>query len=76
MSSAFVKEGEYQKLSDVGPSLSDLSLYLRRENGGQVIRETKSFYSQKCGRHVYEMSDGLTYALSDENKWVIILEPC
>jgi hypothetical protein len=76
MSSAFVKEGEYQKLSDVGPSLSALSYYLRQENGGQVIREMKSFYSQRCGRHVYEMSDGLTYALNDENKWMIILEAC
>jgi len=76
MSSAFVKEGEYQKLSDVEPSLSALSFYLRQENGGQVVRETKSFYSEQWGRHVYEMSDGLTYALSDENKWTIILDPC
>jgi hypothetical protein len=76
MSSAFVKEGEYQKLSDVAPSISALSFYLRQENNGQIIREIKSFYSEKCGRHVYEMSDGLTYALSDENKWIIILETC
>jgi hypothetical protein len=76
MSTAFVKEGEYQKLSDVEPSLSALSYYLRQDNGGQVIRETKSFYSQKCGRHVYEMSDGLTYVLNDENKWTILLYPC
>lgn len=76
MSSAFVKEGEYQKLSDVEPSLSALSYYLRQENGGQTIRETKSFYSTKCSRHVYEMSDGLTYALDDENKWKIMLDPC
>ena len=76
MSSAFVKEGEYQKLSDVGSSLGALSYYLRQENGGQLIREIKSFYSQKCGRHVYEKSDGLTYALDDENKWTIILDPC
>jgi hypothetical protein len=76
MSSAFVKEGEYQKLSDVAPSISALSFYLRQENNGQIIREIKSFYSEKCGRHVYEMSDGLTYALSDEHKWIIILEAC
>jgi len=76
MSSAFVKEGEYQKLSDVDPSLSTWSFYLRQENGGQVIREMKSFYSEKCGRDVYEMSDGLTYALNDENKWTIILDAC
>ena len=76
MSSAFIKEGEYHKLSDVGSSLSALSFYLRQENGGQVIREMTSFYSEKCGRHIYEMSDGLTYALNDENKWTIILDAC
>lgn len=76
MSSAFVKEGEYQKLSDVGSSLGALSYYLRQENGGQAIRELKSFYSEQCGRHVYEMSDGLTYALDDENKWMVILDAC
>ena len=76
MSSAFVKESEYQKLSDVDPSLGALSFYLRRDNGGQIIRESKSFYSEKCGRHVYEMSDGLTYALDDNNKWMIILDAC
>jgi hypothetical protein len=75
MSSAFVKEGEYRKMSDVDSSLSALSFYLRQENGRQVIRESKSFYSNKYGRHVYEMSDGLTYALTDENKWTIILDP-
>jgi len=74
MSSAFVKESEYPKLSDVDSSLSALSFYLRQENGGQVIREIKSFYSEKCGRHVYEMSDGLTYALNDENKWTVIFD--
>ena len=76
MSSAFVKEGEYQKLSDVSSSLSALSFFLRQENGGQVIREMKSFYSNKCCRHVYEMSDGLNYALGEENKWIIILDAC
>jgi hypothetical protein len=76
MSSAFVKEGEYQKLSDVSPSLSALSFFLRQENNGQIIREIESFYSEKCGRQVHEMSDGLIYALSDDNKWIIILEVC
>lgn len=76
MSSAFVKEGECQKLSDVDSLLSALSFYPRQENGGKVVRESKSFYSEKCGRHVYEMNDGLTYALDDEHKWTIILNPC
>ena len=76
MSSAFVKESEYQKLSDVGSSLSALSFYLRQEKGAQATREAKSFYSEKCCRHVYEMNNGLTYALDDDNKWTIILDHC
>jgi len=76
MSSAFVKEGEYQKLSDIGSSLSAFSFYLRQENGGKLISEMKSFFSEKCGRHVYEMSDGLTYALNDDDKWTIIFDAC
>ena len=74
MSSAFVKEGEYQKLNEVEPELGALLFYLRRENGGTVIRESKSYFSERYGRDVYEMSDGLTYALNDEGKWYIILD--
>jgi len=74
MSSAFVKEGEAQKLNEVAPELGALLFYLRRENGGGVIRETKNYFSKKYGRDVYEMSDGLTYALNYEGKWYIILD--
>ena len=74
MSSAFVRENDEQRLNDVGPALSALLLYLRRENGGVHIRETKSYFSQKHGRDVYEMSDGLTYAKDDDSKWYIILD--
>lgn len=74
MSSAFVKEGEAQKLNEVTPELGALLFYLRRENGGVVIRETKTYFSEKYGRDVYEMSDGLTYALNDDGKWYIILD--
>jgi len=74
MSSAFVKEGEAQKLNEVASELGALLFYLRRENGGVVIRETKNYFSEKYGRDVYEMSDGLTYALNEEGKWYIILD--
>jgi hypothetical protein len=73
MSSAFVREGEYQQLKDVTPNMSALLFYLRRENGGPA-RELKSYLSEKHGREVYEMNDGLTYALNDENQWVILLD--
>lgn len=74
MSSAFVRESDEQRLNEVGPALSALLLYLRRENGGVHVREVKSYYSQKHERDVYEMSDGLTYAKDDESKWFIILD--
>jgi hypothetical protein len=76
MSAALISEAAYRKLSGVEPSISALSVYLRRENGGQVIRETKSFYSRACGRHIYEMSDGHAYALNDEHLWMVIPEAC
>ncbi|HEY4196774.1 MAG TPA: hypothetical protein VGM63_14625 [Mucilaginibacter sp.] len=74
MSSAFVKESEYRKLNEVDPSLDALLLYLRQENGGVKILETKSYYNPKHQRDVFEMSDGLTYALDDKCRWSIILD--
>ena len=76
MSAAFVRETEYQKLNEIESSLSALSFFLRMENDGQLIRESKSFFSEKCGRHIYAMSDGLNYALDDEDKWMVILKDC
>lgn len=73
MSSAFVKEGEYQQLKDVTPNLSALLTYLKRENGGPV-REVKAYHSDQHGRELHEMSDGLTYALNDAGQWAIILD--
>ncbi len=74
MSSAFVRESDEQKLNEVAPTLSALLIYLRRENGGMTVRETRSYFNQKHGRESYEMSDGLTYAKNDESKWYIILD--
>jgi hypothetical protein len=74
MSSAFVKEGETGQLKDVAPNLGALLFFLRVENGGTVIREEKVYFSEKHGREIYEMSDGLTYALADDRHWSIILD--
>jgi hypothetical protein len=65
MSSAFVKEGEARHLKDVAPNPGALLFFLRVENNGTVIREEKIYFSQKYRRDVYEMSDGLAYALDD-----------
>lgn len=74
MSSAFVREGDEQKLNEVAPTLSALKFYLRRENGGMPVHEIKTWYNEKYARDVHEMSDGLIYAKNDESKWFIILD--
>lgn len=74
MSSAFVKEGEARHLKDVAPNLGALLLFLRIENNGTVIRDEKIYFSQKHSRDIYEMSDGLVYALTDDGHWYIILD--
>jgi hypothetical protein len=72
MSSAFVREAECRKLNEVEPSLDALLLYLRQDNGGVRIVETRSYFSEKHGREFYEMSDGLTYARGASDRWYII----
>jgi hypothetical protein len=74
MSSAFVKEGEAGQLKDVAPSLGALLFFLRVENNGTVIRDEKNYFSEKYGREVYQMSDGLSYALDDAQHWFTILD--
>ncbi|MEO6149757.1 MAG: hypothetical protein ABIN95_10245 [Mucilaginibacter sp.] len=72
MSSAFVKEGEYQRLEDVSPTLNALMMHLTRENNGIRVYEKRNNYDARQGRDVYEMTDGLSYAKTDEGKWYIV----
>ena len=74
MSSAFIRESEGENLNEVEATLSALLFYLRRENGGNSVYVLKSYYSDKHKKDLHEMSDGLTYALNDNNKWCIILD--
>lgn len=69
-----MKEGEARHLKDVAPNLGALLFFLRVENNGTIIRDEKIYFSPKHGRDVYEMSDGLVYALDDESHWYIILD--
>ena len=74
MSSAFVKEGEARHLKDVATDIGSLLFFLRIENNGIIIRDEKNYFSELHRREVFEMSDGLTYALDDEQHWYIILD--
>lgn len=73
MSRAFVKEGESDQLKDVAPNMASLLTFLRREYGGPV-RELDKRFSEKHGKEVHEMSDGLGYMLNDDNQWQIALD--
>jgi hypothetical protein len=71
MSQAFVKESEGEWLHDVLPTLNALIAYLTRENNGVRVYEKSSRYSDKHGREVHVMSNGLAYAKDDEGKWFV-----
>lgn len=73
MSSAFVRENDYQQLKDVPPNMASLLLYLRRENGG-AVHELRRRVDEQSQREVYDMSDGLSYALNNQHQWEVILD--
>ncbi len=70
MSQAFVREGDDQWLSDVGPSVRALSYFLTRENNGIEVYELRTFLDS-TGDEVYVMSNGLSYKKDREGKWQI-----
>ena len=73
MSSAFVKEGDYQPLKEVAPNMASLLIYLKRENG-YPVKELHARFSEKHQLEVHEMSDGLGYAINNEQQWQVILD--
>lgn len=73
MSSAFVKENDYQQLKNMPPNMASLLLYLRRENGGPV-HELRRRLDEQSQREIYDMSDGLSYALNSDQQWEVILD--
>jgi hypothetical protein len=71
MSQAFVKESEGEWLQDIGPTMTALILHLTRENNGIRVYEKSSSYSEKHRRMLYLMSNGLSYAKDDQDKWYV-----
>jgi len=72
MSSAFVKENEEQWLHDVAPTLNALIVYLTRENNGIRVYEKSSYKDEESGKERHVMSNGLTYTIGNDGKWVIV----
>jgi hypothetical protein len=71
MSSAFVRETDDQWLNDVRPSLTALINFLTRENNGVPVNLLKT-ESDKDGRELYFMSNGLAYWKSSSGTWNIL----
>ena len=71
MSQAFVREGDDQWLSDVGPSLRALIIFLTRENNGIEVYERQRYIDAK-GTEIHAMSNGLAYAKDEKGKWEIV----
>ncbi len=71
MSQAFVKESEGEWLHDISPTLPALINYLTRENNGVRVYEQK-IITDKSGREIHVMSNGLSYAKDKEGRWEIV----
>jgi hypothetical protein len=71
MSGAFVRESDDQWLQDVGPSLTALINYLSRENNGVAVHLQKR-ETDKEGRELYFMSNGLVYFKDQKSIWTIV----
>jgi hypothetical protein len=71
MSQAFVRESDDQWLSDISPTMSALIQFLTRENNGIRVYELRNFIAPD-GRHVYEMSNGLSYTKDEKGRWQVV----
>lgn len=71
MSQAFVRESDEQWLHDIQPTVQALILYLTRENNGVRVYEQKIF-TDKNGREIHAMSNGLNYAKDKDGRWEIV----
>ena len=71
MSQAFVRESEEQWLHEIAPTMNALIVYLTRENNGVRVYEKKSYMDERTGKEVFEMSNGLSYAIDEEGKWYV-----
>jgi hypothetical protein len=70
MSSAFIRETDDQSLNDVGPSLQALVNFLTRENNGVRVNLIKT-ETEKDGRELFFMSNGLVYWKNSSGTWNI-----
>jgi hypothetical protein len=71
MSQAFIRESDDQWLSDIGPSMKALQMFLTRENNGIDVYEVKNFIDRE-GREIHVMSNGASYFKDAAGKWQVV----
>jgi hypothetical protein len=74
MSSAFVREDEEQWLGDISPTFGALINYLTRENNGVRVYEKSVHQQAGTGKQIHLMSNGLSYAIDEDNKWYVVTD--
>ncbi|MCW3124452.1 MAG: hypothetical protein JWO03_110 [Bacteroidetes bacterium] len=72
MSRGFVREYEDQWLHEIPPTMAALIQYLTRENNGIRVYERKTVTDPATGREIHEMSNSLSYAVDDQNRWCML----
>ncbi len=70
MSQAFIREGDEQELSDIGPTLNTLINFLTRENNGIRVYE-KEAMKDSAGRSIHLMSNGMKYTKDEKGRWMV-----
>ena len=75
MSRAFVKESEGEWLGDVAPEINALERFLTREYGELVFllrttQDAKTNPASPTMRPIHEMSNGNSYALDSDGRWM------
>jgi hypothetical protein len=72
MSQAFMREREEEWLGNVDPNIQALERYLTRDNNGVRVFEVKKYMHPELKKEVWEMSNGLAYALDDNRRWYVL----
>jgi hypothetical protein len=72
MSRAFVKEVNEQWLHDISPSVEALINYLTKENNDIRVYERNRYIDSIKKNEIYEMSNGLSYTLDEDHKWMVV----
>lgn len=74
MSKGFVSEYDDQWLHEIMPTMNALLRFLKQESNGVTIYEKHGYIHPATGKQVYEMSNGLSYSINDQNQWYIVEE--